>query len=1125
MLKVHTFRQSVIFFFLKALDKARCLFPKGILNGRCVDCPVDTLYEYVPLILYRKNGDGYSWHPPIRIDKSYHKCTNMCSQNNPIIASGRQCTSRCSSKILNRANIIYCPDASINNGFCEYKTCLNFELKCYYMQCFKDCPSFTVGYNNSCVMECFEDKPFILQGRCVKQCPDNYFIDGNICQNECSPGRYISNRTCLDECPKSEQFIHKQNCVAQCPNKSLVQDGFCVQQCSANYVVNGKICLKKCPTDRYEHDGKCITTCPIDTLIENRKCVKNCSVDLFKTDYRCVTTCPPSQYVNITEKVCVKHCDGLKYRNNSEDFCLQECPDGTSEYNSTCVARCPTSHPFFYSKKCVAECPTSSRFVSKRAGQGSVIKYICVDKCAKYVSFYSNTCVDACSSNEILYDNVCQLACPLSDPYHVHLPATLEEDINLTTSFNITKPINAFAICTKECPSTFVSSNAEFECYSECPSSTENVIFNSSCLQKCPDNHSLLMIKNGRNICTKSCEKFQFQKTCLEICPATHASVQGNECVNCSQIGKFEENKKCVNKCEIVSFENRCYNTCPPNARYMFNGTCVESCPTEAPMANEQHYGPYSLEVCTNQCPKEKFVFDNRCVSTCPENKRLPLDGRCVSCHEVGKYDHGSKCVDLCPNLHYNFRCVEGCPWSFQIFNKTCVLHCPFNAPLRYQIGNEYHCVNKCQNGTYLFKNECVAICNDQLFYFERKCIEKCPITAPFISKFTSIYGINSRECLPQCKPSQFSLNFTCFETCPDGYVGYNQNCLRSCPIDSPYIYHKVCVQRCKTLRQGTNCYDNCPKGTFQNDKTCVQTCPSTKPIHYKNRCVRICQSYLINEDCFDECPFGLFGYKKKCLLRCPSEAYNTYKWECFAKCPNKTIFNSTQHACLDSCPKGMLRFGQKCFDKCPSQAMYISNGECVKNCSSYLDGLHCLKKCPPGKYNFKRKCIEKCPVDASFVSNRTCLVSCPLVHDDYGNCMQKCPKNTYPHGKQCKSECPPNLPFLRTVFLDNECRESCYNYFELAAENNTCIDKSACSGFIDDIWCRQTCLKHSYVLRTTDEKHCKSLKPVYVMLVVILAILIFNSFFVIRLMCHCYYIRARQVRFFIFLYRNVIFI
>lgn len=43
----------IMFFILKNLNytitKAagltRCVFPKGLMNGHCVECPVDTLYE------------------------------------------------------------------------------------------------------------------------------------------------------------------------------------------------------------------------------------------------------------------------------------------------------------------------------------------------------------------------------------------------------------------------------------------------------------------------------------------------------------------------------------------------------------------------------------------------------------------------------------------------------------------------------------------------------------------------------------------------------------------------------------------------------------------------------------------------------------------------------------------------------------------------------------------------------------------------------------------------------------------------------------------------------------------------------------------------------------------------
>lgn len=88
----------------------------------------------------------------------------------------------------------------------------------------------------------------------------------------------------------------------------------------------------------------------------------------------------------------------------------------------------------------------------------------------------------------------CQEECPNSDPYKVHLPATLlEGELNISTSSYITNPINAFVVCATECPSNFVNDNGE--CYVDCPNAKKNMIFNSSCLQHCPEDYSFIIKK------------------------------------------------------------------------------------------------------------------------------------------------------------------------------------------------------------------------------------------------------------------------------------------------------------------------------------------------------------------------------------------------------------------------------------------------------------------------------------------------------------------------------------------------------------------------------------------------------------------------------------------------------
>lgn len=193
----------------------------------------------------------------------------------------------------------------------------------------------------------------------------------------------------------------------------------------------------------------------------------------------------------------------------------------------------------------------------------------------------------------------------------------------------------------------------------------------------------------------------------------------------------YEENQLCVNRCEIVHFENRCYNDCPQTDKFMYNGTCLRSCPSNASKVDEQHHEPNNFIVCMKNCLSKKLTFGNNCVSKCPDSKRLPVDGECMACNEVGKYDDGSKCVDICQDLHHEHRCVDNCPKQFKIFKNTCVRNCRKIAPLINFIHDynthiiEYRCVKNChEDKPYLNKNNCVRWCDFGDFILNKTCVK-----------------------------------------------------------------------------------------------------------------------------------------------------------------------------------------------------------------------------------------------------------------------------------------------------------------------------------------------------------------------------------------------------------------
>lgn len=73
----------------------------------------------------------------------------------------------------------------------------------------------------------------------------------------------------------------------------------------------------------------------------------------------------------------------------------------------------------------------------------------------------------------------------------------------------------------------------------------------------------------------------------------------------------YEENQQCVKNCKVFQFENRCYDKCPSEAKFAYNGTCVRTCPLNASKVDEQKYDMYTLFVCMDSCPTDKLIFKN----------------------------------------------------------------------------------------------------------------------------------------------------------------------------------------------------------------------------------------------------------------------------------------------------------------------------------------------------------------------------------------------------------------------------------------------------------------------------------------------------------------------------------
>lgn len=207
----------------------------------------------------------------------------------------------------------FCRDNNVNNGFFVFNACQVHGFKCYNMECFKRCPVFTISYNNSCVIECLNDKPYIFNGECVSQGPKDYVLDKGVCQLTCSYGQFLFNKICVDKCPGRMEFVDDHLCVSERPTQKVIQDKRCVDNCSKQFVLDGRSCNTKCSSGLFKHNKTCVDTCPNGTFKEDKKCVNNCSSGYYRYESHCVKTCPTDNFINHSNNLCVNKCEGFKY--------------------------------------------------------------------------------------------------------------------------------------------------------------------------------------------------------------------------------------------------------------------------------------------------------------------------------------------------------------------------------------------------------------------------------------------------------------------------------------------------------------------------------------------------------------------------------------------------------------------------------------------------------------------------------------------------------------------------------------------------------------------------------------------------------------------------------------------
>ncbi|XP_060553425.1 proprotein convertase subtilisin/kexin type 5-like [Ruditapes philippinarum] len=497
----------------------------------------------------------------------------------------------------------------------------------------------------------------------------------------------------------------------------------------------------------------------------------------------------------------------------------------------------------------------------------------------------------------------------------------------------------------------------------------------------------------------------------------------------------------CVYRCPDHVFINgtSCVRDC--GDQYVYNRTCVPSCPKEASLVEEKidfiNSKFKKFKFCRIQCLNNTFTYNNTCIIACPKAFKYVEDRKCVSnctlntfhqkIYDVNGILVGIQCNKSCYNFSSNpfqlsNECVSKCKEDQVVFGGVCLEQCPkekqlvLNLDMCIKMGKclrnwpeQKYCSEGCPKNYFVHNSSCLSRCPDTAKYSQDgQCVTTCPEHKMF--KYLN-NSLDVTQCFEACPYPLFAYNYTCTHDCPTGFKSLKRMCIPECPrgtfVEISFTNDQECVSECsKKYISGNVCVDSCPNDSkYIADSHCLSECPKSHPYTHRN--------------------------SKKCLISCPDDI-KTYisKQECVTTCPKGT--NLYEKSCLDECPKNTLK------------KMGVNSGEaiCVDVCDKFKNNGTCVDSCP--EFSLNDTCVDKCPSAHMIVYGTSCYTACPdrtCLMDNRLNCSDSCILDT--DSGQLVYKCPKSAPYFRTNNSENHCVSSCEENEVL--EDTKCINVTDC--------------------------------------------------------------------------------
>ncbi|EAR96682.2 leishmanolysin family protein (macronuclear) [Tetrahymena thermophila SB210] len=379
-----------------------------------------------------------------------------------------------------------------------------------------------------------------------------------------------------------------------------------------------------------------------------------------------------------------------------------------------------------------------------------------------------------------------------------------------------------------------------------------------ACVSSCPNG----TFGNSDNVCRPTCQNGTYPDSATGLCKQCDFS-----CSQCSGPSN--------NQCKACQF-----------LTYLSNGSCVATCPSG-------QFADETTKTCQN-CPDgcsncisytnctgciSSYIMSSTtcinpsCASPCATCTSTPTS--CLSCAQ-NLYLQGNTCSSNCPSGFYknsiNMTCTA-CPTGCKTCSdaNTCIL-CDSSNGYRQQgnictlcapncrtcsSSNPSSCLS-CENGLYLFNNQCVTKCQDGYFngpsYICNPCMNGCDICSD---------GNSCKTCNANYKPYTYKNQLVCINS---------SSCFSPCSTCSGTFQPTTCASCNKNFYLlGTNCVAQCSQGLYanQSNQTCTQCPTNCSACQDPSTCLSCSNGYFLSQkSCVKECPKGYSGNNNQiCVL------------------------------------------------------------------------------------------------------------------------------------------------------------------------------------------------------------------------------------------------------------------